>query len=652
MIRRLLGLCLLIFFLPGPPASALRIGVAGPADDNVDDVPSTRLPVTTPFSGPIDALTVSVTTDAVFADELTLILHHNGRSAKFYVGQGRTEDALITATFADDVDDDYPTSGSVSGGVNAAPDPLSVFDGSDVQGLWELEIQDPSGNMDGTQIIGWAISVNTGASGPSRRVALFFNGSFVDTQDNPNTLGADAEALNLLSLLGQGAGDPGEKFGGLGHQVTTFTGTSQSAIATALAGKEVLVIPSLEGPGEGGASLIDALDATAEAEIRNFVQNGGILITNSTLFGHNSNLLDGVFGYSTSVEPSLSGFLQDAAVGTPFQGAPGVISPGSFVSLGLQNLPANARVMYEGPGTLVGSSTNPVVVIDEGAGKIVWLAYTFDNAFPEGTSGFGWDDILDRAVKDDLGALFTAQSIALFDDGAFVDTAAGEESDNVQAVLAAYGHNVSPFTGTSVSAWSNALTSADTLLIPELEIADLEPALASGARDAITNFVDGGGVIVVHSESSINLINSLFGFMNFAGTPGEGFKTNSVVATPFFNVVNSVDENTTVDALSLDDLDDPDSGAGLPVNAYTIFSASGNDATAAAMLFGAGRVVWLGWDFSNAKTSSNPSGQDGGWFDTLDRAVTAVTVVPEPGASAAFAALALAFAALRTRRRR
>src|SRR5688500_14035003 len=89
-------------------------------------------------------------------------------------------------------------------------------------------------------------------------VAVFDNGSFVDTFSG----GTGAESDNVQASLAS-----------LGHTVSVFTGTSASAINSALAGKDVLLIPEQER-----GNLVAALDPAARAAIQNFVSNGGGLV--------------------------------------------------------------------------------------------------------------------------------------------------------------------------------------------------------------------------------------------------------------------------------------------------------------------------------------------------------------------------------------
>jgi hypothetical protein len=68
------------------------------------------------------------------------------------------------------------------------------------------------------------------------------------------------------------------------------------------------------------------------------------------------------------------------------------------------------------------------------------------------------------------------------------------------------------FDGTSATRFSNALAYADLLVIPELETGDLFMALDPSAITTITDFVNLGGVIIVHaSGGEPPILNDLFG---------------------------------------------------------------------------------------------------------------------------------------------
>ena len=107
-----------------------------------------------------------------------------------------------------------------------------------------------------------------------------------------------------------------------------------------------------------------------------------------------------------------------------------------------------------------------------------------------------------------------AAEVALYRDGAYVD--ADQEATNVANTLTANGDTVIDITGTS-GAFVGPLTTADILVIPELEKGDLNAALDATSRNNIRAFVDSGGIMVVHGGSpaavtnAINIMNGIFG---------------------------------------------------------------------------------------------------------------------------------------------
>ena len=200
------------------------------------------------------------------------------------------------------------------------------------------------------------VSESTGTG----RVALFVNGSYVDYGT-----GTGNEAGNLEETLTS-----------LGHDVTTFTGTTASDIEAALAGADVLAIPEQE------LSPMDyALDTAGRAAIADFVSGGGTLVLFWASYGV-SDLLSSVFGYSISTDDGTYSagpyaLNAPAASGTPFASAPSSLPKNNATDVVLaSSLPAGAKAIY----------TN-----------------TYGNAavtlIPRGTQDNGWLQVLDLAVR-------------------------------------------------------------------------------------------------------------------------------------------------------------------------------------------------------------------------------------------------------------
>ena len=209
--------------------------------------------------------------------------------------------------------------------------------------------------------------------------------------------------------------------------------------------------------------------------------------------------------------------------------------------------------------------------------------------------------------------------VAVYDDAAFVDTAGGvgAESDNLQASLAGLGHTVHTFTGTSAASFIAGLKDAQVLVIPELENGNLSGALNSAAKGVIKSFVDGGGGLIISGEELANrdipLLNTVFGFGLSRGVaPFAPSAKNGATAagTPFAAGPAALADNNATVTLTK---------ASLPAGAKSLYE-TGGDTTVALFKQGLGNIVYLGWDWFDAKPVG---GQDGGWLGTLGSAVTA-----------------------------
>jgi VCBS repeat-containing protein len=222
------------------------------------------------------------------------------------------------------------------------------------------------------------------------------------------------------------------------------------------------------------------------------------------------------------------------------------------------------------------------------------------------------DDVLRAGVAAEK---LSGARIAVFDNGAFVDTAGStsSESDNVQATLTSLGHSVTPFTGTGSSAFEAALAEADVLLIPEMENGDFMPDAAT--LQVIRDFVEGGGTLVVNGDSSGGdeaLLNALFGWSLDQGsrtTSGTSTATGAGSGTTFGDDPGSLTNNNAVDPIRT---------SSLPEGALSLYE-TGGDTAVAAMQVGSGQVVTVAFDWFNAQPRGT---QDGGWVQVLDSAIS------------------------------
>jgi Ca2+-binding RTX toxin-like protein len=211
--------------------------------------------------------------------------------------------------------------------------------------------------------------------------------------------------------------------------------------------------------------------------------------------------------------------------------------------------------------------------------------------------------------------------VAVFDHADYVDTAnlADSESDNVQISLAEFdGHDVTPFTDLSGIGFAEALTNQQVLLVPDLEFKNLAPDLTEDAKDEVRDFVSGGGTMVVHGDDNGNftsLLNELFGTSVAIGAIYESEEARPTYTrrpaangTTFADDPDSLEGNNGTYSLNKDSL---------PDNARVLYGNS-NDAAVVIIPYGTGQVVFIAWDWYDPAAD----GQDDGWFDILDSAVS------------------------------
>ncbi len=208
---------------------------------------------------------------------------------------------------------------------------------------------------------------------PAKRIALFDNSAYVDT----TSVGAGAESDNLqATLLGQG------------HAVTTFTGTTATAISAALAGADLLIIPEQEN-----AALAPALDSAARQAIRAFVESGHGFIASGTAGDRAATLINAVSGRSLDDGAVAATTLNVGnAAGTPFAGGPATLQAPSVTFGVLLSGLAPGEAVYSNP------TQASAAVMALGHGRIGYLGWDWFNARPVGLADGGWLTVLDRMV--------------------------------------------------------------------------------------------------------------------------------------------------------------------------------------------------------------------------------------------------------------
>jgi large repetitive protein len=225
-----------------------------------------------------------------------------------------------------------------------------------------------------------------------------------------------------------------------------------------------------------------------------------------------------------------------------------------------------------------------------------------------------------------------AENIALFDNSSYVDTAANQEVANLSASLATFNHPATTFAGTAAADFTTALAGKTSLVIPELEVADLNAALDSTARTVITNFVNNGGNLIVFGDSSRYselLLDALFAGTDYASL---AYPTCSTSLTPnevdhMFN--RGADVAGTIFATGVPSLVDyadtcPATVASLPTGANNLYT---DDSYTNSAVFskteGNGMVYYMGWDWTGAPPNGS---NDKGWLNVLDSAVSLIDI--------------------------
>lgn len=239
-------------------------------------------------------------------------------------------------------------------------------------------------------------------------------------------------------------------------------------------------------------------------------------------------------------------------------------------------------------------------------------------------------DEADNAATDDNGGDYypvhttVTKKIMVFDNPSFVDTGGtyADESDTVQASSGYLGFSVSTFTGYSASDWMNAGGAADVILIPELEVANLNTYLDSAARSAIASFVSGGGGLVVMADYYsyfTSFLNSIFGSSLTSLSTSSSSTLNAAMAagTTFESCPVSIPGPSQTMGLNR---------GTLPVSAKSMYEVS-TLSTVAVVHVGTGFYGIMGWDWYNGAPLGS---QDGGWLPVLSAMINYSSVLPTP----------------------
>lgn len=249
-----------------------------------------------------------------------------------------------------------------------------------------------------------------------------------------------------------------------------------------------------------------------------------------------------------------------------------------------------------------------------------------------------------------------AAKVLVFNSTRYVDSNQGpgyaegsQESDNVQASLAALGHTVATIAGVndpvgtcgegvsqpgtllaSAAEYTSALAANDVFLIPEQESWCYLPGDLLGAADVVAawkNWVSGGGALIIHSsEEAMQKVDDLFAVVfgfRAGATAGTGIPTTrrpAAADTAFADAPGSIPGHPSTGLLPL---------GTLPTGAISIYD-NGSKASVVILPFGSGKIIFLGWDWTKSKPPF-ADGLDGGWQQVLAAAVEeAIRQEPPP----------------------
>jgi hypothetical protein len=210
-------------------------------------------------------------------------------------------------------------------------------------------------------------------------------------------------------------------------------------------------------------------------------------------------------------------------------------------------------------------------------------------------------------------------TVSVFDNDTYVDSSSGgasAESDNVQASLISLGHTVNTYTGITAADFTAAIDASDCLLFPEFEHGLLGAALSASAKTVLSDYVSGGGGLIVNGgsafipQSTPEFLNAVFGFSlanSIHTTANNTLNVATAVGTEFEGGPASLPGFSATHALT----------SGVPVGTKNIYESLVG-ASVSIIPFGSGAIIHLGWDwFGAAPLGAN----NGGWLEVLDSAV-------------------------------
>jgi hypothetical protein len=150
-----LNLSAAFFLLCSSFAFAVSFDLAGPSAPNVDNATATIVSFTSSATGAITDLNLAVGFSGGFARDLDIFLRHG--DVTVHVLEGIADASNYSGTTFDDEATVAPPA-TLKDGPYLPLEALSIFDGSTLEGLWELILIDNTGyHDDGTDLDSWRI---------------------------------------------------------------------------------------------------------------------------------------------------------------------------------------------------------------------------------------------------------------------------------------------------------------------------------------------------------------------------------------------------------------------------------------------------------------------------------------------------------------
>ncbi len=387
-------------------------------------------------------------------------------------------------------------------------------------------------------------------------------------------------------------------------------------VATA---RDAVVLAIGINPGGGvlaGTSTVNAVNGVATFSGLS-INNGG---TGYTLVA-SSGILTGATSAAFDIAPA------PAATQLAFLVQPSNATAGAAISPAIQveiRDVAGARVGTAGNAVSLAIGTNPGGGVLSGTSTVnaVNGVATFSGLSID-FAGTGYTLVASATtLTSATSAAFniapgpTPTGVTLLANTAFVDYntgLSGSEASNVLLGLQSFGLNVTPFVDVSTVGIVDATAKAKILVIPEMEVGDLTPALSAEARQRIVSFVQNGGTLMVFlfNVREAAFVNTLFGYTIARTAIGGPYPLDATAATgtPFAAGPASVPNLSATFTLD---------GATLPVGSKVIYANGATGAVVSVVPRGAGRIVILGWDWFDAPPKG--TALEGGWLEVLRRA--------------------------------